>query len=141
MKNKNTFFLFSIATVICALAIFLGFIFSTNTGESVSEITLPEKSQLNLGGINNILRENIRIIEEMGIDTGNIKEVLKLLKRPSEYSFSSETRIFSNDKLSSKTHQGSVKDSVSKVTLLDVETPINHTIISKDSIYTWKNGS
>ncbi|MBQ2911262.1 MAG: hypothetical protein IJE55_03135, partial [Clostridia bacterium] len=114
MKNRTLTLLFMLLAVIVTLLGMAAGIY-LNAPEAKEPITLPQKTDGENIDIEDIRRENVRVVETVTVDKNNVLGLVLQLKRPLEFHFSTENTVFSGETSKVTASEGYVKGTKAKV--------------------------
>lgn len=141
MKKNSTILFTAAVVVIIVIGVVLSiYITSARYGNSRPSIVLPNKSDESLLLPEEITQENEKIIKRVKVTPENVSELLKTLKRPSEYTFESQTVIYYGSGQKVQDAKGIVRGDTASVTLSAGGIESYSFIITNDTVHTWKSG-
>lgn len=129
-----------LAILVTAVGIAVSLVFTSSDGYG-SKITLPDKSGQEEIDIEEVHTINHRLVEEIEVNRLNALGIIGQLKRPNEYHFKATNSVYSGDKFLSTVTEGYVKGENALLTLYDGDEAIQNTVITKNSVYIWAEGS
>lgn len=139
MKNKlRTLLVFLLAVVVTLLGMAAGIYF--NSPQAKSPITLPQKTDGENIDIEDIRRENVRVVETVTVDKNNVLGLVSQLKRPLEFHFSTENTVFSGESFKVTASEGYVKGTKAKVVRSENGRETMHYVLTDNSLYLWESG-
>lgn len=139
MKNKTRSLLFLLlALVVTLLGMAVGIYF--NAPQPKAPIVLPQKTDGENIDMEEIRKENVRIVQAVQLDESNVLNLVSQLKRPLEYHFSAVNTVFSGQKSRITTSEGFVKGTMSKVIRSENGAARIHYVLTSNALYMWENG-
>ena len=139
MKNRFRWLLAVLLTVIVTLlGMAAGFYF--NSSPQQETIILPQKADGENIDIEDIRRENVRIVEKIEVTSENVLTLVSQLRRPLEYHFKTENTVFSGEKSRVTTTEGFVKGTKAKVTQSENGRETICYLLTDNSLYLWESG-
>ena len=140
MKNKTRSLLFLLmALVVTLLGMAVGIYF--NAPQPKAPIVLPQKTDGENIDMEEIRKENVRVVQAVKLDENNVLSLVSQFKRPLEYHFSTTNTVFSGDKSRVTTSEGFVKGTLSKVIRSENGAAKTHYVLTSNTLYMWENGS
>lgn len=136
MSKHRTFFFISIA-LIGILVLVLLLLFLPDMSSTLID-TIPEHPpELHL-----IDSENNELLQSITVSRDNVKNVVSVMKRPSEYFSKTESTLYHASGNATYSRQKWVKGELARVDIfaLNSSNPYMHYIYSKDNVFVWRSG-
>ena len=139
MKNRFRWLLAVLLTVIVTLlGMAAGFYFTSSPQQET--IILPQKADGENIDIEDIRRENVRIVETIEVTPENVLSLVSQLRRPLEYHFKTENTVFSGEKSRVTMTEGYVKGTKAKVIQSENGRETVCYLLTDNSLYLWESG-
>ncbi|MBQ6835713.1 MAG: hypothetical protein IJO47_01520 [Clostridia bacterium] len=139
MKNRTLTLLFMLlAVIVTLLGMAAGIYF--NSPQAETPITLPQKTEGENIDIEDIRRENVRVVETVTVDKNNVLGLVSQLKRPLEFHFATENTVFSGESSKVTASDCYVKGTKAKVVRSENGRETMHYVLTDNSLYLWESG-
>ena len=141
MKNRKYLPILFLAFLTIVAGVLTSFYLSSLKYRQSPDIVLPERSDVTIEIDDGIQRENQQAVKEVTVSRDNVKPLLQKLARPPEYMFTVVTTIYTESAQAQYEAMGYVRGQVSKIVQYENGSPSNHTVVTPNSVYLWKEGA
>lgn len=141
MKRNKYLPIVLLAILTVVAGVLTSFYLSSLEYRQSSSIVLPERSDVTIEIDDGIERENQQIIQQVTVDHTNVKLILEQLSRPAEYVFAVTTTLYAGENQTQQQAMGYVRGQIAKIVQYENGNPANHTVMTADSVYLWREGA